>query len=528
MSRQLLAFSQADGRSAQLKKSKKGLRFAVALGVAAGLVLAGCSSSDSETAAGDADATAEQDVDPSEDNPLRGSSATNMQGKSITLGYSRIGGWGPSAAHEAMFPAFQSYAKDNYGYDVDLTFAEAPFGELFQKIAPTLAAGSQEFNIMIVDSQWLGALAEPGWIVAADKIYDLNPELDIEPYSSLVESTYQVYPDGSGQRWGFPQMPDTQGVFLRLDMLEDPANQTAFEAEYGKPLPTTYEEYESIMMDDFLEVVAFFNAQDNGMFGTALQYSKDYDFFSCAYYPFAYSRGGEIWDQNSNQIWGILNSDVNAAAMEEFVGLKEYQAPSFATQGIGEVVDLFTSGQVFSGFQWLAIGSAMISPELEGKVLAIPLPKFEGPDGEPTIIGAMGGQPWVVNSFNDDDHMRVSIDFLKWWYLPETQDSFILENGGLPWSKEGLNNETYLNSAPYVKPFKYMLEEGRSQDFWHVPEYAQMLAIQQEAWNGYAAGTVPSAADALEYTAAKQQEVLYNSGRTQEPPPEGTASLTLQ
>ena len=515
MSRKFMMKSHESGSAAQLKGRRRGFTAIATVGMAASLVLAGCSSGSDDASSGG-------------DNPLSGSTATNMQGKSLTLGYSRIGGWPPSAAPEAMFPAFQAYAKENYGYDVDLTFAEAPFGELFQKIAPTLAAGSQEFNIMIVDSQWLGALAEPGWIVPADKIYDLNPELDIEPFSSLVTSTYQVYPDGSGQRWGFPQMPDTQGVFLRLDMLEDPANQAAFEAEYGKPLPTTYEEYEEIMMDDFVEIVAFFNDQDNGMYGTALQYSKDYDFFSCAYYPFAYSRGGEIWNPDTNQIYGVLNSDVNAAAMEEFVGLKKYQPASFATQGIGEVVDLFTTSQAFSAFQWLAIGKFMIAPELEGKVLAIPLPKFEGPDGKPKIVGAMGGQPWVVNSFNDDDHMRVSVDFLKWWYLPETQDSFILENGGLPWSKEGLNNETYLNSAPYVRPFKYMLEEGRSVDFWHVPEYAQMLAVQQEAWNGYAAGTVSSAADALEYTAAKQQEILFNSGRSEEPPPEGTASLTLQ
>ena len=85
-----------------------------------------------------------------------------------------------------MWPAFQSYAKEKYGYDVsDLAFAEAPFGELFQKIAPTLASGSNEFNLMIVDSQWLGALSEPGWIVKADEVFALNPELDIEPYSSL-------------------------------------------------------------------------------------------------------------------------------------------------------------------------------------------------------------------------------------------------------------------------------------------------------------------------------------------------------
>ena len=166
----------------------------------------------------------------------------------------------------------------------------------------------------------------------------------------------------------------------------------------------------------------------------------------------------------------------------------------------------------------------MTSPD---QYLAIPLPKFQGPDGDANIIGAMGGQPWVINSFNDDDQMRVSVDFLKWWYLPETQDVFILENGGLPWSKSGAANPAYAD-IPYLKPFLYMLGEGRSQDFWHLPEYSEMLAVQQEAFNGYATGTVSSAAEALDYSAAKQQEILFNAGRTTVAPPEGTAGRTLQ
>ena len=35
----------------------------------------------------------------------------------------------------------------------------------------------------------------------------------------------------------------------------------------------------------------------------------------------------------------------------------------------------------------------------EGKVLAVPHPKFVFPDGETKVIGAMGGQPWVINAF---------------------------------------------------------------------------------------------------------------------------------
>ena len=133
----------------------------------------------------------------------------------------------------------------------------------------------------------------------------------------LVKNTYQVYPDGSGIRWGFPQMPDTQGVFMRKDMLEDPAEQAAFKAKTGKDLPTTAEAMYEIEFTDLVEIIEFFHRPDKEMYGTAMMYSKEYDFFSCAYYPFAYSTGGKIWDPATSDVYGILNSDINAAAMDK-------------------------------------------------------------------------------------------------------------------------------------------------------------------------------------------------------------------
>jgi len=226
---------------------------------AAGL-LAACSSG------GDAEGGAA----PSADSPLYGSNAENMQGKTLDFAYSRIAGWPPSSAPATLWPDFQAYAKEKYGYTVnDITFIEAGFGELFQKVSPSLASGSQDYNLMVVDSQWLGALSEPGWIVKADDVFAANPELDIEPFSSLVTNTYQVYPDGSGIRWGFPQMPDTQGVFMRKDMLEDPAEQAAFKAKTGKDLPTTAEAMYEIEFTDLVEIIEFFHRPDKEMYGTA-------------------------------------------------------------------------------------------------------------------------------------------------------------------------------------------------------------------------------------------------------------------
>ena len=235
-----------------------------ALGLAG--MLAACGGDDDEGGG-------EDPADIPEDSPLRGTLGDEMQGKHIEMGLAALSGWPPSQIPVDLYPDFSAYTEENFGYTTSVTKTEAPFAELFQKIAPSLAAGSQEYNIMVSDSQWLGALSEPGWIVSADTIMGLNPELDIEVYSSLVVNTYQVYPDGSGQRWGFPQMPDTQGIFMRLDWLEDPDEQAAFEAAYGYKLPTTFDEYEQLKMTEYEDIFEFFTRPDEGIYGLAAQYS---------------------------------------------------------------------------------------------------------------------------------------------------------------------------------------------------------------------------------------------------------------
>lgn len=452
-----------------------------------------------------------------DNNPLRGTQGDEMRGKKIELSLAVIAGWPPSQAPIELFPDFAAFAKEKYGYEATVRKTEAPFAALFQKVAPTLASKSQEYNLIVSDSQWLGALSEPGWIVKADDVFALVPELDIEPYSSLVKNTYQVYPDGSGIRWGFPQMPDTQGLFVRMDIMEQ--EKDGYKAATGKDLPMTYDELSKLSIQDWEPIWEYFNGK-NGMAATAIMQSKEYDFFSCAFHPYVYATGGDIWDPASGNVVGVLNTDANAKQLEYFKSLQKYQPPGSQNFGIGDMIDLFTQGKVFSAFQWLAVGLFMVPKELEGKVMALPHPKinFEGGPGE--VIGAMGGQPWVINKFNDDDHMRVCIDFLKWWYTDETQKKF-LAKGGLPWSKKGIENPQFEGEPPvWFKPFVAMLEEGRSRDFWHLPEYAELLAIQQEAYSGYASGQFNDAKSVLDSIAAKQQAILFEKGRTQTPVPD--------
>jgi multiple sugar transport system substrate-binding protein len=460
---------------------------------------------------------AEAPAAPAAGNPLAGTQGEEMKGKSIEMSFAVIAGWPPSQAPIELFPDFAAFAKEKYGYDVTARKTEAGFDALFQKIAPTLASKSQEYNIMVSDSQWLGALSEPGWIVKADDVFAVVPELDIEPYSSLVRNTYQIYPDGSDNRWGFPQMPDTQGLFVRVDMME--AEKDAYKTATGNDLPTTYDDLAKLTVQDWEPIWEYFNGK-NEMAATAIMQSKIYDYFSCAYHPYVYATGGDIWDPATGNVVGVLNTDANAKQLDYFKSLQKYQPTGSENFGIGEMIDLFTTGKVFSAFQWLAVGLFMIPEELKGKAIALPHPKVAFEGGPAEVIGAMGGQPWVINKFNDDDHMRVSVDFLKWWYTDETQKKF-LAKGGLPWSKKGIENPLFEGEPPvWFQPFVYMLSEGRSRDFWHLPEYAELLAIQQEAYSGFASGQFTDAKAVLDSIASKQQALLFEKGRTTTPVPD--------
>jgi len=447
-----------------------------------------------------------------------------LAGKKIEMSILGIGGWLPSSLSVDMSPDFAAYAKEKYGYDVTFTFEEAPFTSLFQKAAASLSTKSQEFNIIISDSQWLGAFAEPGWIVSVNEIMEQEPELkNIEWFDPVVEKAYMTYPDGTDQLWGMPQEGDVMVLYVRKDLLSDPNEQANFKAKYGFDLPQTFEDFEKLTIDKYLKMAEFFTRPEQDLYGAAVQYSKEYDYFTGSLYPFIWSSGGEIWDQNTGDVYGVLNTENNAKALETMVSIKNYMPPGAENYGIAQITEAFTQGKLFSAYQWAAVGGAMVTPELQDKVLIVPIPGYEV-NGEIRRITSIGGQPWVINKFNDEDHMRVAIDFLKWWYLPETQIEYA-KRGGNPTTKAVLESPDFESIQPWFRAYKYSLTEERSRDFWHHPKYSEMLSVQQEAFTSYATGGEKDPLKTLETVACKQQQILYDAGTAKNAPPAACASV---
>ena len=440
----------------------------------------------------------------------------DLKGKKIEMKILGIGGWFPSSLGVEMAPLFNDYAKKNYGYEVSFSLDEAPFETLYQKAASSLATKSDEYNIIISDSQWLGAFAKPGWIVKLNDIIDKTPELKaIKWYNDVVSDTYMNYPQGTKALYGFPQEGDVMVLYVRKDMVEDPKEQAAFKAKYGIKLPSTFDDFAKLSMEDFQKVTAFFTRPDKGLYGFNMHTSKVYDYVSGAAYNWLRSLGGEIWDAKTSNVWGILNTPANVKAFDSYLSMFKYMPPGSTDVQNGSQLDLWNNGKVFSTFMWAAVGSFM----QKVPTMIVPLPKL-GKDGK--RIASMGGQPWVINAFNDKEHMQVAIDFMKWWYMDSTQVEFA-KRGGNPCTAAALNNPALLDMTPQMRAYKYMLPLGR--DFWHDPMYSEMLAVQQEAWSAVITGQVKNSLDVFNYIAYTQQKILFEAGSTKTPPPSKVYTL---
>lgn len=444
-----------------------------------------------------------------------------LAGQKVEFAMLGVAEWHPSTLVREMAPDFAAYAKAQYGYEVAVRYEDAPFAALYAKEAASLAGKAAEFNLVIADSQWLGAFASEKWILPLNPIIEANKELDVAWYAPQVRDAYQLFPDGSNNRWGMPQAGDVLALFVRRDLLTGAGEAEAFKTKYNLDLPQSWEDFEKLTWDDYVKVLDFFNRPAQGYHGFASHLSAEYDYFSCPALSFMLGRGGQLWDAKSGQVEGILNTDANAQALEQYVSLIQYQPEAMRNAAIGEVTDAFTSGRVFSALQWAGAGPSMIPEAMRDKVMVVPPPGFKA-DGEVTRNYVIGGQLWALNDRNDEARTQVAIDFLRWWYRPETALDFA-KRGGMPCDMATLSQAEFDGLQPWFRTYKYMLK--RSSDFWHDPKFAELLAAQQAGFTMFASGKVTDARLTLDLIACRQQTILFAEGSAERRPSEACRSL---
>ena len=140
-----------------------------------------------------------------------------------------------------------------------LDIQKAPFLEYAAKVLNDATTKSAAYDVVLMETNRMGDLDNAGYLAdLSEYATKYNPDLE-----DMISPQAQVWSQYNGKFVGIPTDGDVFMFYYRKDKLEDPAEQEAFSAKYGKDLavPATYEDYR--------EVVEFFTRPDENFYGAA-------------------------------------------------------------------------------------------------------------------------------------------------------------------------------------------------------------------------------------------------------------------
>jgi multiple sugar transport system substrate-binding protein len=429
----------------------------------------------------------------------------------------------------------QEYFNSNFPQsgdtEIKLTLDFIPWDNFYTNVAASLTSGEQKYSMIVSDSQWLGAFIEGGYFQKLNKYIDADPELQaiFDDMHQGYKEGYTTYPYKSENYYGFPQFPDNYVNFYRTDIFCNPDENAAFRAKYGKKLPCTYADWEIVVWDDIFDINEFLTRKkgemlagkvlEDDMFGVTYQAGKAYDFSSMQINGFFWQYGGDIWREDQQpdaQAIGVVNSDINVAALTKYLDLLATMHPSHKTGGMGifEMQALYLEGKIASMINWVGLGAPVVDPNLS-KVHDITgyarQPGTMQDDGTISRWANLGGQPFVMTTWMTDEEIEASFRIIKWWLSFDTQIAAV-KAGGQSCMKSIIYSDGYNALAPWNAA--YVASMDWQKDVWHIPEFFELLTQQQEEFDKAITGQ-QDAKTTLDNIAEFQQELLEEVDRIQ-------------
>ena len=429
----------------------------------------------------------------------------------------------------------QEYFNSNFPQsgdtEIKLTLDFIPWDNFYTNVAASLTSGEQKYSMIVSDSQWLGAFIEGGYFQKLNKYIDADPELQaiFDDMHQGYKEGYTTYPYKSENYYGFPQFPDNYVNFYRTDIFCNPDENAAFRAKYGKKLPCTYADWAIVVWDDIFDINEFLTRKkgemlagkplEDDMFGVTYQAGKAYDFSSMQINGFFWQYGGDIWREDQQpdaQAIGVVNSDINVAALTKYLDLLGTMHPSHKTGGMGifEMQALYLEGKIASMINWVGLGAPVVDPNLS-KVHDITgyarQPGTMQDDGTISRWANLGGQPFVLTTWMTDEEIDAAFTIIKWWLSFDTQIAAV-KAGGQSCMKSIIYSDGYNALAPWNAA--YVASMDWQKDVWHIPEFFELLTQQQEEFDKAITGQ-QDAQTTLDNIAEFQQELLEEVDRIQ-------------
>jgi multiple sugar transport system substrate-binding protein len=382
---------------------------------------------------------------------------------------------------------------------VVVTVQTTPWPDFQTKAFAEFNAHGDAYDIVVGDSQWLGAGSVGGHYVDLTDFFAKHKLT--ESFAPATVQAYAEYPKGAGKYWAIPTEGDATGWAYRKDWFEDPAEKEAFKAKYGYDLdvPKTWAQ-----MRDIAE---FFQRPDQKRYGIAIYTDNAYDALVMGFENALFSYGGDLGDYSTYKVEGIVNSPEAVAALESYKELYKFTPPNWGKTFFLENNQAITEGlaamsmNYFAFFPALANKAANPYADVTG-YFANPA----GPSGKQHA--ALGGQGMSIVSYSTKQ--EEAYKFLEWFVREDVQKKWA-ELGGYTCNAKVLESSEFRKATPYNEAFYQSM--FMVKDFWAVPEYAELLTQINNRIYPFVVGGEGSAKETLDGLAQDWTATFKKYGR---------------
>ncbi len=407
--------------------------------------------------------------------------------------------WHAGTCADAIVKIAERYPDKN----VKVVPALVPYGpEWHGKIASEFAIKGDGFDFAMWDSQSTAEFAGAGHAQSVNEIFDGSDSLDASLFPRASLARYGEYPDNSGQFWGLPVNQDAYGFMYRKDLFEDPKEQAAFKTKYGYDLavPQTYQQAR--------DMAEFFTRPDDGLYGWGQMGGREYDFATTASNSFLWSFGGELYNPETFEVEGYLNSPASVDGVQAYVDMFAFGPPGSQNWGWDEVNAAWQQGKLAMAMQWYYFHGSnadpAVNPYAESTGFAN-LPGAIGRDGKFRRQFSVGGQGMGINVYSKK--IPTLVKFMEWYFQPEQQKEYaaVCQTG----LKSVLESTEWQDLNSYNKHFAKALDY--TNDYWHLPEYAILLDELQDEVSNAVTGK-KTVQEALDDAAKRHERTLRRAG----------------
>ena len=329
---------------------------------------------------------------------------------------------------EAIKLALPLYEEET-GVHIELD--SQPYNALQQKVFAELGSQSPFYDIVIVDTPWMPAITnqiepliahiENPEITDADLLAldDFIPKVFFDTAVYNHPDSHLEFPgdqsvidvaaikDAGFDIYGLPLQANALTMSYRVDLFENPDEQAAFEAEYGRPLtvPATW--------DEFIEVATFFTRPDENLYGTTLMAgSGDWATDDFKTLLAGFGGNGKMVDDTFARAFNSPEGEAALQLYQDLINVHQVTPPGVTSFSWDEASAAFVAGLTAMSMNY---HSEVLAPDIAGSVSYALVPA--GPDG---ARGPHFGT-WMLSVNKFSENKACAWQAIQWLTSPDTQ-----------------------------------------------------------------------------------------------------------